>query len=60
MQWKIILSNAGPVTVFLDSNGVVVGHDFYNVETRTGIVTRFFNIEFGEIDGQVFEFPKEA
>ena len=51
--------NSGPVTVYLDSSGTVVGYDFYDVSTRTGIVNRFFNIELGEVDKQVFDFPKE-
>ena len=50
--------SAGPVNVYLDSTGAVVGYDFYDVTTRTGIVNRFFNIEFGGIDKQVFDFPK--
>lgn len=51
--------NSGPVTVYLDSSGAVVGYDFYDVSTRTGIVNRFFNIELGDVDEQVFHFPKE-
>lgn len=47
------------MTVFLDSSGTLVGYDFYDVSTRTGIVTRFFNIEFGLVDKEVFDFPKE-
>jgi len=58
-QWKIAFENSGPVTVYLDSSGTVVGYDFYDVMTRTGIVNRFFNIELGEIDKEVFDFPKE-
>jgi hypothetical protein len=45
--------------VYLDSSETVVGYDFYDVTTRTGIVNRFFNIEFGEIDKRVFDFPKD-
>jgi len=58
-QWKIVYENSGPATVYLDSSGTVVGYDFYDVTTRTGIVNRFFNIELGEIDKRVFDFPKE-
>ena len=50
--------SAGPVTVYLDASGIVVGYDFYDVTTRTGIVTRFFNIELGEIGKEVFDFPE--
>jgi len=58
-QWKIVFEGSGPVTVYLDSDGTVIGYDFYDVTTRTGIVNRFFNIEVGEIDKRVFDFPKE-
>jgi hypothetical protein len=54
-----VFENSGPVTVYLDSSRTVVGYDFYDVTTRTGIVNRLFNIEFGEIDKRVFDFPKE-
>jgi hypothetical protein len=49
---------AAPVTVFLDPNNVVVGYDFYDTTTRTGVVTRYFNIDIGQIDGRIFDFPK--
>jgi hypothetical protein len=58
-QWKIVYDNSGPVTVFLDSSGTVVGYEFYDVTTRTGILNLFFNIELGEIDERVFDFPKK-
>ena len=57
-QWKIIYKSAGPVIVYLDAKELVVGYDFYNVTTRTGIMTRFFNIELREIRKEVFDFPK--
>ena len=56
-QWKILYENSDPVTVYLDSSDTVVGYDFYDVTTRTGIVNRFFNIEHGEIGKEVFDFP---
>jgi hypothetical protein len=59
-QWKIVYENSGPVTVYLDSSGTLVGYDFYDVTTRTGIVNRFFNIRVGEIDERVFDFPKKG
>ncbi len=52
--------NYGPVTVYLDSSGIVVGFDFYDVGTRTGIRSNFFNIELGEVDKSIFDFPKES
>ena len=58
LQWKIVYESAGPVTVYLDANELVVGYDFYDVTSRTGIVARFFNIELGEIGEEVFNFPK--
>jgi hypothetical protein len=48
--------NSDPVTVYLDSSGTVVGYDFYDVTTRTGIVNCSFKIELGEIDKEVFDF----
>lgn len=51
--------DVAPVKVYLDSSDTVVGYDFYDTTTRTGIVNRYFNIEFGLIDGRVFDFPKE-
>jgi hypothetical protein len=55
-QWKILYENSDPVTVYLDSSGTVVGYDFYDVTTRTGIVNCSFKIELGEIDKEVFDF----
>ncbi len=57
-QWKIVFEGSSLVTVYLDSDGTVIGYDFYDVTTRTGIVNRFFNIEVGEIDKRVFDLPK--
>ena len=54
-----MFEGSGPVTVYLDSDATVIGYDFYDVTTRTGIANRFFNIEVGEIDKRVFDFPKE-
>jgi hypothetical protein len=45
--------------VYIDASGTVVGYDFYDVTTRTGIATRFFNIVLGEIGKEVFDFPKK-
>jgi hypothetical protein len=58
-EWKIVYENSGLVTVYLDSSGTVVGYDFYDVSTRTGLVNRFFNIVLGKVDEKVFHFPKE-
>jgi hypothetical protein len=58
-QWKIVYENSGSVTLYLDSSCTVAGYDFYNVTTRAWIVNRFFNIEIGEIDARVFDFPKK-
>jgi hypothetical protein len=58
-QWKIVCENSGSVTFYLDSSCAVAGYDFYNVTTRAGIVNRFFDIEIGEIDARVFDFPKK-
>ena len=54
-----MFEGSGPVTVYLDSDGTVLGYDFYDVTTRTGIANRFLNIEVGEIDKRVFDFPKK-
>ncbi len=54
-----MFEGSGPVTIYLDSDGTVIGYDFYDVTTRTGIVNRFFNIEVGKIDKRVFDFPKK-
>lgn len=47
-----------PVTVYLNPGNVVVGYDFFDTTTRTGIVTRYFDIDVGLIDGRVFDFPE--
>lgn len=58
--WKILHNKIDPVTVYLDTSATVMGYDFYDVSTRTGIVTRFFDIQVGAVDGRVFDFPEEA
>lgn len=46
-----------PVTVLLDQNNVIQGYDFWSKVRRTYVVTRFFNIIVGPINGNVFDFP---
>jgi hypothetical protein len=47
-----------PARVYLDVENVVRGYDFYDTASRTGVVTRFFNIQVGELDDSIFEFPR--
>ena len=43
--------------VLLDKDEVVQGYDLWGPDSRTYVVTRFFNIIVGEIDAEVFDFP---
>jgi len=47
-----------PVRVYLDVESVVRGYDFYDTSSRTGTVTRFFNIQVGKLNESLFEFPE--
>ena len=47
-----------PVIPYLDKADVVVKFDLSGAERRTKVVTVFFNIVLGDIDGKVFvDFP---
>ena len=54
----MLISGSIPAIVYLDTNNVLLGYDFWGAEQRTKAVTRFFNIIVGKMDNQVFEsFP---
>jgi hypothetical protein len=47
-----------PVKVYLNIDNIVMGYDFYDANTRTGAITRFFNVEIGKLDAVLFDFPE--
>ena len=49
-----------PVTVYLDASDTLIGYDFFRTESRTRVVTRYFNIVTGKLDAKFFGFPKQS
>ncbi|EAU29432.1 predicted protein [Aspergillus terreus NIH2624] len=47
-SWNIIYASL-PVTVFVDSCGVIVGYDYFSPNLRTRVVTEFFNTALGPV-----------
>ncbi|OOQ82800.1 hypothetical protein PEBR_37350 [Penicillium brasilianum] len=47
-SWNIMYSSI-PVTVFVDSCGVIVGYDYFSPGLRTRVVTDFFNTAVGPL-----------
>lgn len=45
------------MTVNVGSEGEVTGYDFFAVDLRTRVITKFFNIVLSEIEEDVFSFP---
>lgn len=57
-QWNVLFGGSIPAIVYLDTNNVLLGYDFWGAERRTKVITRFFNIVAGKMDEKVFEnFP---
>lgn len=48
LKWNIMYSSI-PVTVFVDSCGVIVGYDYFSPGLRTRVVTDFFNTAVGPL-----------
>lgn len=50
LQWSLLYSSLGiPVTVFVDSCGVMVGYDYFSPGLRTRVRTEFFNTAVGPV-----------
>ncbi|KAL9038356.1 MAG: hypothetical protein Q9214_005309, partial [Letrouitia sp. 1 TL-2023] len=56
-SWDILYQGRIPATVNVGSDGGVTGYDFFAVDLRTRVITRFFNIVLSEIEEDVFKFP---
>ena len=56
-QWNILYGGSIPVTVYVSEDNIVQGYDFWGLERRTYVITRFFNIDVGTIGSDVFGFP---
>lgn len=59
-QWNIMYGSMLPTTVLLDKHDIVQGFDFWKTDSRTRVITRFFNVMVGKIKEEVFEFPQQA
>lgn len=50
LQWSLLYSMLKiPVTVFVDSCGVMVGYDYFSPGLRTRVRTEFFNTAVGPV-----------
>ncbi|KAJ5450814.1 uncharacterized protein N7458_003731 [Penicillium daleae] len=47
-SWNILYSSI-PITVFVDSCGVLVGYDYFSPGLRTRVITDFFNTAVGPV-----------
>jgi hypothetical protein len=48
-----------PATVLVNADNVIQDYDYLGRETRAHTITHFFDIIFGQIDSEVFNFPTE-
>ncbi|KAI4212355.1 MAG: hypothetical protein LQ351_004925 [Letrouitia transgressa] len=55
--WEIQYQGRIPVTVSVGSDGEVTGYDFFAVDLRTRVITKFFNIVLGEVEADVRHDP---
>ena len=46
--------------MYVDAHGVLAGYDFWGLDQRTYVITRFFDVVVGKIAADVFVFPKAA
>ena len=56
-QWNILYGGSIPVTLYVSADNIIQGYDFWGLDRRTYVITRFFNIEVGQIGSDVFGFP---
>ncbi|KAL9608353.1 MAG: hypothetical protein Q9167_006809 [Letrouitia subvulpina] len=56
-SWEVLYQERIPVIVSVGSEGEVTGYDFFAVDLRTRVITKFFNVVLSEIEEDVFSFP---